>query len=142
MSHPGVICGTCGRDNAPNLVFCQDCGARLGPRVAPPTPAIVPSYDSIPQEPPPASAPERKSSQKPPSDVLLTPSPSRALDSGLADVDALLGGGTGSDRPSELEPPKETRSRPSAPNFDFSPREKNEKPPSLGADEPPTRSQC
>src|SRR5438874_56288 len=35
-----VVCGTCGRDNPSHLVFCQDCGARLRPRIAPPTPPI------------------------------------------------------------------------------------------------------
>jgi pSer/pThr/pTyr-binding forkhead associated (FHA) protein len=39
-SHPRVICGTCGCDNPGQLVFCQECGQRLGPRVAPPTPPI------------------------------------------------------------------------------------------------------
>jgi pSer/pThr/pTyr-binding forkhead associated (FHA) protein len=39
-SHPLVICGTCGCDNAGHLVFCQECGQRLGPRVAAPTPPI------------------------------------------------------------------------------------------------------
>jgi pSer/pThr/pTyr-binding forkhead associated (FHA) protein len=42
-----VICGTCGRDNASHLVFCQDCGARLGPRVAAPTPPIGLTQDGI-----------------------------------------------------------------------------------------------
>src|SRR5262249_11056296 len=35
-----VICTTCGQDNPAHLVFCQMCGQRLGPRVAPPTPPI------------------------------------------------------------------------------------------------------
>jgi hypothetical protein len=35
-----VICTTCGQDNAAHLVFCQACGQRLGPRVAPPTPPV------------------------------------------------------------------------------------------------------
>ena len=33
-----VICITCGRDNPAHLSFCQECGQRLAPRVAPPTP--------------------------------------------------------------------------------------------------------
>jgi pSer/pThr/pTyr-binding forkhead associated (FHA) protein/membrane protease subunit (stomatin/prohibitin family) len=35
-----VICATCGKQNADHLVFCEDCGARLQPRIAPPTPPI------------------------------------------------------------------------------------------------------
>ncbi len=35
-----MVCGTCGCNNAEHLVFCRECGQRLGPRVAPPTPAI------------------------------------------------------------------------------------------------------
>jgi len=35
-----MICSTCGKNNADHLVFCEDCGARLQPRIAPPTPAI------------------------------------------------------------------------------------------------------
>ncbi len=35
-----MTCTTCGRDNAPHLTFCQECGQRLGPRIAPPTPPI------------------------------------------------------------------------------------------------------
>ncbi len=35
-----MICTTCGQDNPAHLVFCQACGQRLGPRVAPPTPPI------------------------------------------------------------------------------------------------------
>lgn len=33
-------CATCGRENPPHLTFCQECGQRLGPRIAPPTPPI------------------------------------------------------------------------------------------------------
>ncbi|MCA9584579.1 MAG: zinc ribbon domain-containing protein, partial [Myxococcales bacterium] len=33
-------CPTCGRDNPSQLAFCQECGQRLGPRVAPPTPPV------------------------------------------------------------------------------------------------------
>lgn len=41
MSHLGcVICSLCGRNNASHLVFCEECGNRLAPRVAPPTPLV------------------------------------------------------------------------------------------------------
>jgi len=33
-------CSPCGRDNPAHLTFCQECGQRLGPRIAPPTPPI------------------------------------------------------------------------------------------------------
>src|SRR3954471_9009473 len=33
-------CTTCGRETPPHLTFCQECGQRLGPRIAPPTPPI------------------------------------------------------------------------------------------------------
>lgn len=35
-----MTCATCGRDNPAHLTFCQECGQRLGPRIAPPTPPI------------------------------------------------------------------------------------------------------
>lgn len=35
-----MTCSTCGRDNPGHLTFCQECGQRLGPRIAPPTPPI------------------------------------------------------------------------------------------------------
>ena len=35
-----MTCATCGRENPPHLTFCQECGQRLGPRIAPPTPPI------------------------------------------------------------------------------------------------------
>ncbi len=67
MSHLSrVVCGTCGRDNAPNLVFCQDCGARLAARIAPPTPPIglttggapfVPNVPPAPADPPASPEP-------------------------------------------------------------------------------------
>ncbi|HEX4512212.1 MAG TPA: zinc ribbon domain-containing protein, partial [Polyangiaceae bacterium] len=41
-----MICATCGKQNADHLVFCEDCGARLQPRIAPPTPPI-----GVPQPP-------------------------------------------------------------------------------------------
>src|SRR5262245_59004782 len=43
-----MICNTCGRENPPHLTFCQECGQRLGPRIAPPTPPI-----GLGGEPPP-----------------------------------------------------------------------------------------
>jgi pSer/pThr/pTyr-binding forkhead associated (FHA) protein len=120
MSHPRVICGTCGRDNPANLVFCQDCGARLGPRIAPPTPAIGPSSfvadvdDERPLDSFPLTGDAALDFPEPPVD----------------DIDALLA----NERVSEI--PKESRSRPSAPNFDFAPRENRE------VNEEPTRNRC
>ena len=35
-----MTCSTCGRENQAHLTFCQECGQRLGPRIAPPTPPI------------------------------------------------------------------------------------------------------
>lgn len=35
-----MTCATCGRENPAHLTFCQECGQRLGPRIAPPTPPI------------------------------------------------------------------------------------------------------
>lgn len=35
-----MTCSTCGLENPPHLTFCQECGQRLGPRIAPPTPPI------------------------------------------------------------------------------------------------------
>jgi pSer/pThr/pTyr-binding forkhead associated (FHA) protein len=35
-----MTCVTCGRENPSHLTFCQECGQRLGPRIAPPTPPI------------------------------------------------------------------------------------------------------
>ncbi len=75
-------CTTCGRENPPHLTFCQECGQRLGPRIAPPTPpiglgsdygtpeaapsrlatslgaGIAPFSGGMPQAPPPAPAPQ------------------------------------------------------------------------------------
>ena len=47
-----VICATCGKNNADHLVFCEDCGARLAPRIAPPTPPI-----GVPRRPSTAGPP-------------------------------------------------------------------------------------
>ena len=126
MSHPSVICGTCGRDNAPNLVFCQDCGARLGPRIAPPTPAIgLQSYDAPEAEEAPLdSFPMPDEGTAGAFDRLSLPPPGD-------DIDALLS-------KTASEPPKESRSRPSAPNFDFAPRD-SQKPEERPDD---TRSRC
>jgi pSer/pThr/pTyr-binding forkhead associated (FHA) protein len=35
-----MTCSTCGRENPAHLTFCQECGQRLAPRIAPPTPPI------------------------------------------------------------------------------------------------------
>jgi pSer/pThr/pTyr-binding forkhead associated (FHA) protein len=117
MSPTRVICGTCGRDNPANLVFCQDCGARLGPRIAPPTPAIGPA-SFVADEPPLDSFPLPDEAQNDPGEPPID------------DIDALLA----NERVSEI--PRESRSRPSAPNFDFAPRENRE------ANEEPTRNRC
>ena len=60
-------CTTCGRENPPHLTFCQECGQRLGPRIAPPTPPIglpgqeipsrVPTQGVVQAGPPPAVPP-------------------------------------------------------------------------------------
>ncbi len=124
MSHPRVICGTCGRDNPANLVFCQDCGARLGPRIAPPTPAIGPSSFV-------AEADDAR-----PLDSFPLPDETTHLDfpePPVDDIDALLM----NERISDL--PKESRSRPSAPNFDFAPRESQSP---QERNEEPTRNRC
>ncbi len=44
-----MTCTTCGRENPPHLTFCQECGQRLGPRIAPPTPPIGLGRDSAPE---------------------------------------------------------------------------------------------
>ncbi len=49
-----MICATCGCDNPGNLVFCQECGQRLGPRVAAPTPAV--GMGIVPLAPSPVAA--------------------------------------------------------------------------------------
>lgn len=63
-----MTCTTCGRENPPHLTFCQECGQRLGPRIAPPTPPIgltgqepprAPAIQGTPG-PPPATTSERK----------------------------------------------------------------------------------
>lgn len=50
-----MTCSTCGRDNPAHLTFCQECGQRLQPRIAPPTPPIGlggPDAFSAPLNPP------------------------------------------------------------------------------------------
>jgi pSer/pThr/pTyr-binding forkhead associated (FHA) protein len=50
----GVICATCGRENPGHLVFCQECGQRLTPRVPLQVPApglSAPSAAPQPQRP-------------------------------------------------------------------------------------------
>ncbi|WP_437561064.1 FHA domain-containing protein [Sorangium sp. So ce542] len=54
-----MICDVCGRDNAADLTFCQDCGRRLKARearVAPPTPPSGLPQVSLPALPSPAQA--------------------------------------------------------------------------------------
>ena len=96
MSHSQrVICATCGRDNPGHLVFCQECGQRLAPRAAAPTPPSgLPPLMSRPPQPaanplgatvlgdsPPSSAPSSGNSpvarpQPPPFDLAAKPLPS------------------------------------------------------------------
>jgi len=45
-----MTCATCGRENPPHLTFCQECGQRLGPRIAPPTPPIGLGSDGAPPD--------------------------------------------------------------------------------------------
>ncbi|HVJ92837.1 MAG TPA: zinc ribbon domain-containing protein, partial [Labilithrix sp.] len=53
-----MTCSTCGRENAAHLTFCQECGQRLGPRIAPPTPPIgLGGQDAFGSEPSVAPAP-------------------------------------------------------------------------------------
>ena len=60
-----MTCATCGRENPAHLTFCQECGQRLGPRIAPPTPPIgLGGQDAY--APPPALAPEPKPAQRAP----------------------------------------------------------------------------
>jgi len=90
-----VICATCGRDNPSHLVFCQECGQRLAPRVAVPTPPV--------------------------GMVQVTPSPAGNLSVTPVNPPANAYGATAySDGP----PPSQRNSgaRPPAPAFDFGPR--------------------
>ncbi|HEX8794907.1 MAG TPA: FHA domain-containing protein [Polyangiaceae bacterium] len=45
-----MICTTCGAENPSHLTFCRECGQRLAPRVAPPTPpvGVPPAAESAP----------------------------------------------------------------------------------------------
>jgi pSer/pThr/pTyr-binding forkhead associated (FHA) protein len=63
-----VICSTCGHANPDRLTFCEECGQRLGPRVAPPTPPIgvVPSVVSTAPLAPSTPAPIDAVSSYPP----------------------------------------------------------------------------
>ena len=61
-----MICATCGRDNPSHLTFCQDCGARLAPRVAPPTPPIGLHRDAMGSVHPAQHAPAPPSTDAPP----------------------------------------------------------------------------
>lgn len=54
-----MTCTTCGRENPPHLTFCQECGQRLGPRIAPPTPPIgLGAEYSAPMAQAPSRAPD------------------------------------------------------------------------------------
>ncbi len=98
----------------------------------------VPAYDALPT-PAAVIKPSAIISQAlptpPPGAVAYSPG-SPAASTETDDIDALLGGVAPSKPPSE--PPEKSRSRPSAPLFDFSPREKG------GSDrpEPPTTNRC
>jgi pSer/pThr/pTyr-binding forkhead associated (FHA) protein len=53
-----MTCTTCGRENPAHLTFCQECGQRLGPRIAPPTPPIgLGSHDAYAPAPSPPAPP-------------------------------------------------------------------------------------
>ncbi len=55
-----MTCSTCGRENPAHLTFCQECGQRLGPRIAPPTPPIgLGGSDAYGPPPTAAAAPPR-----------------------------------------------------------------------------------
>ena len=55
-----MTCSTCGRENPAHLTFCQECGQRLGPRIAPPTPPIgLGGHDAYGPPPNAAAAPPR-----------------------------------------------------------------------------------
>ena len=60
-----VICATCGKQNADHLVFCEDCGARLQPRIAPPTPPIGVPQPPIAVSPPPSVIPNAEQTKCP-----------------------------------------------------------------------------
>lgn len=64
-----MTCTTCGRENAAHLTFCQECGQRLGPRIAPPTPPIglggSDAYGPPPVVPPGAPAPPVAAAPRP-----------------------------------------------------------------------------
>jgi len=57
-----MTCSTCGRENPAHLTFCQECGQRLGPRIAPPTPPIGLGGHDAYGPPPAAAAPLRVAS--------------------------------------------------------------------------------
>jgi pSer/pThr/pTyr-binding forkhead associated (FHA) protein len=72
-----VICITCGRDNPDTLIFCQECGQKLGAQGviggAPPTPII--GLSGAAGSPTAASARETNSSQPPPRPSLIPQRP-------------------------------------------------------------------
>lgn len=72
-----MTCTSCGQANPNHLVFCQTCGQRLAPRIAPPTPPVglpMPSYNASPHDaPPPAPG-----WPAPPANLEAVPSPKPA----------------------------------------------------------------
>ncbi|MCC6557315.1 MAG: FHA domain-containing protein [Polyangiaceae bacterium] len=127
-----MICDVCGRENAEDLTFCQDCGRRLkarGQRVVPPTPpsglplvaippgpptAPLPSTAAAPAiAPPPPAEPAREATHTaaPQLDEIDRPA---ARDAGAADRPPQ---GSGSVPPARAS----GRLRPEAPSFSFAP---------------------
>lgn len=62
-----MICTTCGRDNADSLVFCEECGQRLKPRVAPATAPAEPGVRSDEGSSRVTGGPEDERTSPPPS---------------------------------------------------------------------------
>lgn len=99
-----MICDVCGRDNADNLTFCQDCGRRMKSkesRGVPPTPPTgVPAVELPRMQSPPPGGMDRETSGAPIAPE--TDPPPRNSSPGIAS-----------------QPPAPTRSRPEAPVFSF-----------------------
>ena len=122
-----VICDVCGRDNADNLTFCQDCGRRLRQQrgVAPTPPNGMPQVElpaamAPPAAPPPptldsTSATSRDSSPSGPPSAGRRPRPSAPLFS-FSNVEPAehAGGGQAPARPAAaaLPPPPPAAARP------------------------------